>query len=74
MHYDNATLYNDSVVYQIIKRFENSDAGVIYMSDHWEEVYDNIKRKGRYQGDDLTKYIVENEFCVPFGYMYHNIL
>ena len=66
MHYDNATLYNDSVVYQIIKRFENSDAVVIYMSDHGEEVYDNIKRKGRYQGDDLTKYIVENEFCVPF--------
>lgn len=66
MHYDNATLYNDSVVYQIVKRFENTDAVVIYMSDHGEEVYDNIKRTGRYQGDDLSYEIVENEFCVPF--------
>lgn len=66
MHYDNATLYNDSVVYQIVKRFENTDAVVIYMSDHGEEVYDNIKRRGRYQGDDLSFQIVENEFCVPF--------
>ena len=66
MHYDNATVYNDSVLYQIIKRFENSDAVIIYMSDHGEEVYDKIKRKGRYTGDDLSKQIVENEFCVPF--------
>ena len=66
MHYDNATLYNDSVIYQIVKQFENTDAVVIYMSDHGEEVYDNIKRTGRYQGDDLSYEIVENEFCVPF--------
>ena len=38
--YDNAVLYNDSIVYQIVKRFENKDAIVIYMPDHGEECYE----------------------------------
>mgnify|MGYP003086292652 FL=1 len=33
-HYDNAILYNDSIVNQIVKRFKNQDAIVIYMPDH----------------------------------------
>ena len=32
-HYDNATLYNDSIVAQIVKRFEKEDAIIIYMTD-----------------------------------------
>lgn len=38
--YDNAVLYNDFVVDEIIRRFENKNAVVIYISDHGEEVYD----------------------------------
>jgi len=38
--YDNTVLYNDYIINEIIKRFEDKDAIVIYMSDHGEEVYD----------------------------------
>lgn len=38
--YDNACLYNDSIVTQIVKRFENKDAIVVYMPDHGEEIYE----------------------------------
>lgn len=39
--YDNSVLYNDFVVDEIIKRFEDKDALIIYISDHGEEVFDN---------------------------------
>ena len=39
--YDNAVLYNDFVVDEIIKRFEAKDAIVIYISDHGEVVFDD---------------------------------
>ena len=39
--YDNATLYNDSIMAEVIKRFEKEDAIVIYMSDHGEEAFGN---------------------------------
>ncbi|MBD3270928.1 MAG: sulfatase-like hydrolase/transferase, partial [Elusimicrobia bacterium] len=41
--YDNAILYNDFVVSQIIKRIkkENTASYVLYLSDHSEEVFDS---------------------------------
>ena len=39
-HYDNATLYNDYVIEQIIKSVENKDCIVVYISDHGEELYE----------------------------------
>ena len=38
--YDNAVLYNDFIVDEIIKRVENLDAVVIYISDHGEDVFE----------------------------------
>jgi heptose-I-phosphate ethanolaminephosphotransferase len=38
--YDNATLYNDYVVSSVIKKFSATNAVVIYLSDHGEELYD----------------------------------
>ena len=38
--YNNAILYNDFINNEIIKRFEDKDAIVIYFSDHGEEVYE----------------------------------
>ena len=66
-NYDNATLYNDSIVDQIIKRFENKNAIVIYMSDHGEEIYEGnrniVCRNHSLTIDyDLARY----EFEVPF--------
>jgi len=66
-YYDNACLYNDSIVDQICKRFENKDAIVIYMPDHGEECYEGTRgivcRNHSAAIDyDLAKY----EFEIPF--------
>ena len=66
-HYDNAILYNDSIVNQIVKRFKNQDAIVIYMPDHGEECYEGnrgfICRKHSAAIDyDLARF----EFEIPF--------
>ena len=39
--YDNAVLYNDFIVDEIIKRFEDKDAIIIYISDHGENVFED---------------------------------
>ena len=39
--YDNAVLYNDFIVNEIIRRFEDKNAVIIYISDHGEEVFDD---------------------------------
>lgn len=64
--YDNATLYNDSVVDAILTRFEQEDAVVIYMPDHGEEVFDGIRHFGRLHSSALRPRLVENEFEIPF--------
>ena len=65
--YDNAVLYNDSIVYQIVKRFENKDAIVIYMPDHGEECYEGnrgfiCRKHSAAIAYDLARY----EFEIPF--------
>ena len=39
--YDNAVLYNDFIINEIIRRFEDKNAVIIYISDHGEEVFEN---------------------------------
>lgn len=39
--YDNAMLYNDYMTDEIIKRFADKNAVIIYLSDHGSDVYDN---------------------------------
>jgi heptose-I-phosphate ethanolaminephosphotransferase len=52
--YDNAVLYNDHVVSELIKRLKKSEQNelLIYFSDHGEEVYDHPKElfTGRNEG------------------------
>ncbi|MDE7377679.1 MAG: phosphoethanolamine transferase [Paraprevotella sp.] len=64
--YDNATLYNDSVVDAVLRRFEADDALVLYVPDHGEEVYDGLKTFGRLHSSALTPRMVHNEFEIPF--------
>jgi heptose-I-phosphate ethanolaminephosphotransferase len=65
--YDNAVLYNDSIVDAIIRKFENDEAIVIYMPDHGEECYEPgrnfICRNHSANIDDL---LAKYEFEVPF--------
>ena len=57
--YDNAVLYNDFIVDEIIKRFENKNAIIIYISDHGQEVFDTIDFRGHIEGDNQTKAMIE---------------
>lgn len=45
--YDNATLYNDSVVCRILDAHAGRNAVVVYFSDHGDEVYDFRDAVGR---------------------------
>lgn len=39
--YDNSVLYNDSVVYEMMKRFSDKEAVVFYFSDHANDVFES---------------------------------
>ena len=65
--YDNACLYNDSIVASIVKRFENTNSIIIYMPDHGEECYepgrDFICRN---HSADVDWPLAHYEFEIPF--------
>lgn len=65
--YDNATLFNDSIVDEIIRLYEEQDAIILYFSDHGEEVYDYRHASGRYPFDmDNLNAWMKNQVEVPF--------
>ena len=66
-HYDNATLYNDSIVDQVLTRFEDEDAIVIYMPDHGEECFgEGYRHCGRDHSSVITPRLAHQEFEIPF--------
>jgi heptose-I-phosphate ethanolaminephosphotransferase len=64
--YDNATLYNDAVIYEIIKFFSDKNTLLVYLSDHGEEVYDYRDIIGRNYTDNITWNYLECQFQIPF--------
>lgn len=65
--YDNAILYNDSVVDQIITRFENEEAIVIYVPDHGEECYEGDQHfYCRNHTAQIDARLAHTEFDIPF--------
>ena len=64
MHYDNATKYNDIVLDRLLSLYEDEDAVIIYVSDHGEEVYDDLPVQGRLF-QDPTALQAKNEYEVP---------
>ena len=48
--YDNSILYNDFVVTEIISRFRDENAIVVYIADHGEETSDNMDFIGHGEG------------------------
>lgn len=65
--YDNAVVYNDSIVDQIIRRFEDEEAIVIYVPDHGEECFDGILNKaGRQHLAKIDARLAREEFHIPF--------
>ena len=66
-YYDNAVLYNDSIVDQICHRFDSRDAIVIYMPDHGEECYE--ENRGiicRNHSAKIDYGLAKYEFEIPF--------
>ena len=65
--YDNATRYNDYVLSKIIHYFSDTDAIVVYFSDHGEQIYDGKKHYfGRSFGSIHDEETIKNVYEVPF--------
>ena len=65
--YDNATLYNDSIVYEIIRIFEDKNALVIYFADHGDEAHDYRVHTGRTYGiEKIGAPALHCQLDVPF--------
>ena len=65
--YDNSIWYNDSIVNQIVERFKNDDAIIIYIPDHGEEVFGPGARHffGRMHNAVINKRLADEEFRIP---------
>lgn len=62
--YDNAVYYNDYVVDEIIRRFEDRNAIVFYISDHGMDVYDTGDFAGHTSEEKGSRHMVEVPFIV----------
>ena len=64
--YDNGTRYNDSIVNQIITRFEDEDAVILYVPDHGEECFGGkVHFFGRMHSTEITARLAREEFDIP---------
>jgi len=64
MHYDNSVCYDDKVLDSILCMYEQEEAIVLFVSDHGEEVYDDLQVSGRLF-QEPTAAQVRQEFEVP---------
>ncbi len=65
--YDNALRYNDYVISSIIEEFKNSDAVIVYLSDHGEQIYDGASKLfGRQFGSIKDEETLRNVYQIPF--------
>lgn len=63
-HYDNANLYNDYVINEIIKKFEQKNCILLYFSDHGEEVFELSDFMGH--GTSMNSKDPSYQLSVPF--------
>lgn len=64
--YDNATAYNDYTLSRIIDVFRNTDAVIVYLSDHGEQIYDDAEHVyGRMFGSQQSKATLKNVYQIP---------
>lgn len=64
--YDNATHYNDSILDEILTRFEEKEAIVVFLSDHGEECYEGSRGfYGRSHSPRIDPDFAKHEFEVP---------
>jgi len=71
--YDNSTMYNDYVVNEIINKFTEENAVVIYFSDHGEEIYEERDYMGHGGTTPFLKYQVEIPFMIWMSQSYKEL-
>lgn len=64
--YDNAVLYNDSVVRHVINLYRDRNSVIVFLSDHGEETYDYKDAIFRYYEGDMTEGWLRNVQNIPF--------
>lgn len=65
-YYDNSLRYNDSIVDEVMNRFRDRDAVVIYLADHGEDMYGFHSHKvGRDHSNTITWRLADQEYTVP---------
>jgi arylsulfatase len=57
--YDDTVLYNDYVLTQIFKKFDDTDTLIIYISDHGESVYEKDSKLIGHGDGQLNRYMLE---------------
>lgn len=68
-HYDNSTLYQDSIFGVLFDRYVQQDVVLVFASDHGENAYDDGKTLGRVH-DDKTPAMIESQYQVPMWIWY----
>lgn len=71
--YDNAILYNDSVVYEMIKLFKDKESLIIYFSDHGLDMYhtrDNYAAHGNPNDKESFDYSSKIPFMIYLSEKY----
>ncbi len=63
-HYDNCTLFQDSICGALFDRFAQQDMVIVFVSDHGENAYDDGKTMGRVHSN-LTPAQVKSEYEIP---------
>ena len=71
--YDNAILYNDYIVYEILQKLKKQPGlkTLVYVPDHGEEVFENLNRMG-HGGSIPTSGIYQIPLLMWFGEEYRN--
>lgn len=64
--YDNAILYGDGVLAQMMQLFADRNAVLVFLSDHGEEVYDYRDRMGRSYTDKVDSLYLRYQYEIPF--------
>lgn len=57
--YDDTVLYNDYILTQIFKKFDDTDTLIIYISDHGESVYEKDSKLIGHGDGQLNRYMLE---------------
>lgn len=71
--YDNATRYNDSIVYEIIQMYLEKEAIILYYADHGDEANDYRIHIGRsLRGDTMTAPCLHCQLDIPFIFYLSN--